>query len=144
MLDPNTSEMAGFLTEQGGLNSGYMIAQVTAASLVSSNKVLAHPASVDSIPTSANKEDMVSMSCHAAQKALEIIENTSYILAIELLCACQSIDLRKPLKTSIPLERVHQLVREKIPHLSSDRVMYPDIEAARRLIVERKVFNAVQ
>ncbi len=142
MLDPNISEMPGFLTEQGGLNSGFMIAQVTAASLASSNKVLAHPASVDTIPTSANKEDMVSMSCHAAQKALEIIENTSYILAIELLCACQSIDLKKPLKTSKPLGRVHHLVREKISYLLNDRVMYPDIEAARRLIVEGKIFDA--
>jgi len=143
MLDPNTSEMAGFLTEEGGLNSGFMIAQVTAASLASSNKVLAHPASVDTIPTSANKEDMVSMSCHAAQKALEIVENTSYILAIELLCACQAVDLKRPLKSSQPLERAHQLVRENIPHLSNDRVMYRDIEAARRLIVERKLVDIV-
>ena len=110
MLDPNTSEMAGFLTEEGGLNSGFMIAQVTAASLASANKVLAHPSSVDSIPTSANKEDFVSMSCHAAQKALEVVENTEYILAIELLCAVQAIDLKEPLKSSTPLEKVHQQI----------------------------------
>lgn len=141
MLDPNTSEMAGFLTEEGGLNSGFMIAQVTAASLASANKVLAHPASVDSIPTSANKEDFVSMSCHAAQKTLEIVENTEYILGIELLCACQAIDLKEPLKSSTALEKVHQLVRDHIPHLAKDRYMKPDIEMARELIVSGKVWD---
>lgn len=144
MLDPNTSDMAGFLTEEGGLNSGFMIAQVTAASLASSNKVLAHPASVDSIPTSANKEDMVSMSCNAAQKALEIIENTGYILAIELLCACQAIDLKRPLKTSMPLEKVHQFVRQHIPRLVNDRVMYPEIESVRELLKAGKIIELVE
>ncbi|MBD3288273.1 histidine ammonia-lyase [candidate division KSB1 bacterium] len=144
MLDPNTSEMAGFLTEEGGLNSGFMIAQVTAASLASENKVLAHPASVDSIPTSANKEDYVSMSCHAALKALEVVENTEYILGIELLCACQAIDLKEPLKSSTPLEKVHQLVRAHVPHLTTDRYMKPDIEKARELIVSGKVWAEVR
>jgi len=144
MLDPNTSDMAGFLTEQGGLNSGFMIAQVTAASLASSNKVLAHPASVDSIPTSANKEDLVSMSCHAAQKALEIIENTGYILAIKLLCSCQSIDMKRPLKSSEPLEQVHRLVRKHVSHLTGDRIMYPDIEAVYKLITAEKIIEAAK
>ena len=144
MLDPNTSDMAGFLTEEGGLNSGFMIAQVTAASLASSNKVLAHPASVDSIPTSANKEDLVSMSCYAAQKALEIIENTGYILAIELLCACQAIDLKRPLKTSTPLEKVHEFVRQQIPRLKNDRIMYPDIEAVYQMVIQGGINNIVQ
>lgn len=144
MLDPNTSDMAGFLTEEGGLNSGFMIAQVTAASLASSNKVLAHPASVDSIPTSANKEDLVSMSCNAAQKALEIIENTMYILAIELLCACQAIDLKRPLKTSPALEKVHQYVRQHIPRLVNDRVMYPEIESVRSIIETGKIIELVE
>lgn len=144
MLDPNTSDMAGFLTEEGGLNSGFMIAQVTAASLASSNKVLAHPASIDSIPTSANKEDLVSMSCHAAQKALEIIKNTGYILAIELLCACQAIDMKRPLKSSNSLEKVYQLVREHVPHLSGDRILYLDIEAAFKLIAEEKIIETAK
>ncbi len=144
MLDPNVSEMAGFLTEEGGLNSGFMIAQVTAASLASANKVLAHPASVDSIPTSANKEDFVSMSCHAGHKATEVVENTEHILAIELLCACQALDLKKPLKTSRPLQQVHRMVREKIPHLTSDRILYPDIEAARRLISDGSLLRIVE
>jgi len=144
MLDPNTSEMAGFLTEEGGLNSGFMIAQVTAASLASSNKVLAHPASVDSIPTSANKEDFVSMSCHAGNKALEVIENTEYILAIELLCACQAIDLKKPLKTSKALDQVHQFVREQIPHLSTDRFMQPDIESAHKIVSQGKIIELIR
>lgn len=144
MLDPNTSEMAGFLTEEGGLNSGFMIAQVTAASLASENKVLAHPASVDSIPTSANKEDFVSMSCHAGTKALEVLKNTEYILAIELLCACQAIDLKKPLKTSKALEQIHKYVREHIPHLSTDRLMQPDIESAYEMIARGKIIDLVK
>jgi histidine ammonia-lyase len=134
MLDPNTSDMAGFLTREGGLNSGFMLAQVTAASLASASKVLAHPASIDSIPTSANKEDFVSMSCNAAAKAHEVMDHTEYILAIELLCACQAIDLKRPLKSSEPVEAAHRLVRDQIPHLSQDRVMYPDIEAAHRFV----------
>jgi len=143
MLDPNTSEMAGFLTEAGGLNSGFMIAQVTAASLASENKVLAHPASVDTIPTSANKEDFVSMSCHAARKALDVMTNSEYILAIELLCACQAIDLKAPLKSSAPLQAVQQLVREEVPHLTVDRLLQPDIEKAHELIVSGKVWQMV-
>jgi histidine ammonia-lyase len=144
MLDPATSEMAGFLTEEGGLNSGFMIAQVTAASLASANKVLAHPASVDSIPTSANKEDFVSMSCLAANKALEVMEHTEYILAIELLCSCQAIDLKRPLKSSPLLEKVHQHIRTKIPHLALDRFMKPDIEQARLMIAEGIVYEVVK
>jgi histidine ammonia-lyase len=143
MLDPNTSEMAGFLTEEEGLNSGFMIAQVTAASLASANKVLSHPASVDSIPTSANKEDFVSMSSHAARKALEVVGHTEHILAIELLCACQAMDLKQPLRSSDVLEGIHAYVRKTIPHLKQDRVMYPDIEAARRMIAEKELVGEV-
>ncbi|MBN1154167.1 histidine ammonia-lyase [candidate division KSB1 bacterium] len=144
MLDPNTSEMAGFLTEEGGLNSGFMIAQVTAAALASENKVLAHPASVDSIPTSANKEDFVSMGCHAARKAMQIVVNAATILGIELLCACQAIDLKRPLKTSKPLEAVHEAVRAHVPHLSSDRIMYPEIDWAKDFINKGNLITAVK
>lgn len=134
MLDPGTSCMAGFLTEEGGLNSGFMIAQVTAASLVSENKVLAHPASVDSIPTSANKEDFVSMGTLAARKALEVVENCEYVLAIELLCATQGMDFKKPLESSLVLQQVTERVRQHIPHWDRDRFLAPEIEIAWKLI----------
>jgi len=134
MLDPSTSSMAGFLTEEGGLNSGFMLAQVTAASLVAENKVLAHPASVDSIPTSANKEDFVSMGTFAARKALEVVQNSEYVLAIELLCAAQGLDFKKPLHSSSPIERMLSFVRHQIPHWDRDRLMAPEIEKACDII----------
>ncbi len=144
MMDPHMSEMAGFLTEEGGLNSGFMIAQVTAAALVSENKVLAHPASVDSIPTSANKEDHVSMGTHAARKALQIIENTQTVLAIELMCACQGLDLRKPLLPAKASKAVLDAFREQIPFWDKDRVMYPDIEKARQFVVQARPLKLVE
>lgn len=134
MLDPSVSEMAGFLTEEGGLNSGFMIAQVTAAALVSENKVLAHPASVDSIPTSANKEDHVSMGTYAARKALEIVGNVENVLAIELICGCQALDLRAPFQPSAGTLEILDLVRSKIAHWKEDRLIYKDIDTAREFI----------
>lgn len=134
MLDPSTSSMAGFLTEEGGLNSGFMLAQVTAASLVSENKVLAHPASVDSIPTSANKEDFVSMGTSAARKALEVVTNCEYVLAIELLCAVQGMDFKKPHMSSPVLVQLAKKVREIIPHWDRDRFMAPEVEQACKII----------
>jgi len=134
MMDASVSELAGFLTTEGGLNSGFMIAHVTAAALVSENKVLAHPASVDSIPTSANKEDHVSMGTHAARKALEIVKNAEYVLAVELICACQALDLRTPIKPSIVTDAVLKKVRSKIDYWEEDRLMNTDIEAAYNLI----------
>ncbi|NOX88528.1 MAG: histidine ammonia-lyase [Calditrichaeota bacterium] len=144
MMDPAVSEMAGFLTEEGGLNSGFMIAQVTAAALVSENKVLAHPASVDSIPTSANKEDHVSMGMHAARKALEIVENAETVLGIELMCACQGLDLRKPLKPSEATGAVLDEFRKEIPRWTEDRVMYPDIEIAKKFVCSKKIIEIVE
>lgn len=143
MLDPCTSDMAGFLTEEGGLNSGFMVAQVTAASLVSENKVLCHPASVDSIPTSANKEDFVSMASHASRKALEVVKNAEKILAIELLCATQGFDF-KSMPSSHAINKVVQIVRSKIPHWDKDRLMYPDIENACNLIRSSELKNSVE
>jgi histidine ammonia-lyase len=143
LCDPDMSDMAGFLTEHGGLNSGFMIAQVTAASLVSENKVLAHPAAVDSIPTSANKEDYVSMGATAARQARDIVENTETVLAIELLCACQGLDLRRPLQPGAATRAARDLVRRHIPHLDQDRLMYPDIEAAKRLIRDGELLQEV-
>ncbi len=130
MMDPSMNEMAGFLTTEGGLNSGFMIAHVTAAALVSENKVLAHPASVDSIPTSANKEDHVSMGTHAARKALSIVENAEYVLAIELLCALQALDFRKPLSPAKATRALHEYVRKSIPFWDRDRQMNLDMEKA--------------
>ncbi len=144
MMDPHISEMAGFLTEEGGLNSGFMIAHVTAAALVSENKVLAHPASVDSIPTSANKEDHVSMGTHAARKALQIIENVENILAVELIAAAQALDLRAPLTPAPATAQVLALVRSQIAHWKEDRLMHTEIEKAREMIRSGAVLDAVQ
>ena len=130
LMDPSTSDLPGFLAERQGLDSGYMIAQITAASLTSQNKVLAHPASVDSVPTSANQEDYVSMGMTSALKAMEIAENTEHILAIELLCASRGIDIRTPLKPSPPLTEVYQGLRKIVPPMEEDRYLAPDIERA--------------
>ncbi len=138
MMDPTMSEMAGFLTKDGGLNSGFMIAQVTAAALVSENKVLAHPASVDSIPTSANKEDHVSMGNHAIRKALEIIKNTETVLAIELMCACQGLELRRPLQPAALSKTILNAFRQQIPFWDQDRLMYTDLEKARQFVETRQ------
>ncbi len=144
MLDPQTSSLAGFLTERGGLNSGFMMAQVTAASLVSENKVLAHPASVDSIPTSANKEDFVSMGTFAARKALDIVQNCEYVLAIELLCAAQGLDFEKKLISSPPIDHALKLVRAEIPHWERDRLMAPEIEKAYQLVRSEKFVQEIE
>ncbi|KAA3617906.1 MAG: histidine ammonia-lyase [Calditrichaeota bacterium] len=144
MMDSSLSELAGFLTTEGGLNSGFMIAHVTAAALVSENKVLAHPASVDSIPTSANKEDHVSMGTHAARKALEVIKNAVYVLAVELICGCQALDLRKPVSPSKVTKAVLDKVRSKIDYWEEDRLMNTDIEEAYTLINNKSIVEVVE
>jgi len=111
-----------------------MIAQVTAAALASENKSYAHPASVDSLPTSANQEDHVSMATFAARRLGEMADNTAGILAIELLAACQGVDFRKPLRTSDLLEQAKQLLRNEIPFYDQDRYFAPDIEGAKKLV----------
>ncbi len=133
LVNPVLSDLPPFLTRNSGLQSGYMLAQVTAAALVSEIKTLAHPASVDTIPTSANREDHVSMSMGAALKASRALELAARVLAIEVLCACQAIDLLAPLETSRPLLRVHAAVREIVPALADDRPPAPDIERIARL-----------
>ncbi len=132
--DPNFSHLPTFLVEDSGLNSGFMIAQTTAAALASANKSLAHPASVDSIPTGANQEDHVSMATGAGLRLYPMLENTSSILAIELLAACQGIDLRKPLKSSQKLQHAHALVREFVRYYDEDRFFADDILAAENII----------
>jgi histidine ammonia-lyase len=128
LVNPALSGLAPFLTTASGLQSGYMIAQVTAAALASELKTLAHPASVDTIPTSANKEDHVSMSMGAALKAERAVTTAARVIAVEVLCACQGIDLLAPLRTSAPLQRVHGFVRAIAPTLIDDRPPSPDIE----------------
>jgi len=128
------SGLPAFLVNEPGINSGFMIAQVTAAALASENKSLAHPASVDSLPTSANQEDHVSMGTFAARRLLPMCENTAGIVAIELLAACQGIDFLRPLTTSVPLEAIHKRLREKVSFYASDRFFAPDIAAAKLLV----------
>jgi histidine ammonia-lyase len=119
-----------------------MMVQVTAAALASENKALAHPASVDSIPTSANQEDHVSMGVTAARKAREVSRNLARILAIELLAACQALDFRRPQSSSKALEAVHALIRERVPFFDVDRSHHPDIVAAEDLLRQGRVLSA--
>ena len=134
LIDANLSKLPPFLVEKGGLNSGFMVAQVTAAALASENKLFAHPASVDSLPTSANQEDHVSMATFAARRLLEMADNTAGIIAIELLAACQGVDFRAPLKTSRLLERAKKQLRRKVPFYDQDRYFAPDIEKVKGLV----------
>ncbi len=134
LIDASISRLPPFLVEHGGLNSGFMIAQVTAAALASENKSLAHPASVDSLPTSANQEDHVSMATFAARRLADMADNTCGIVAIELLAAAQGVDFRAPLETSQPLQRAMAGIRAKVPFYAEDRLFAPDIEAIKRLV----------
>jgi histidine ammonia-lyase len=127
LVDPKMSGLPPFLIEESGINSGFMIAQVTAAALASENKLLAHPASVDSIPTSANQEDHVSMATHGARRLLDMAKNAATIVGIELLTASQGIDFHKPLRTSAALGEAKDVLRAAVPFYSRDRFMAPDI-----------------
>ncbi|MFZ2508557.1 MAG: histidine ammonia-lyase [Steroidobacteraceae bacterium] len=143
LIDDNLSQLPAFLVREGGLNSGFMIAQVTAAALASENKSLAHPASVDSLPTSANQEDHVSMATFAARRLHAMAENTLGIIAIELLAAAQGIDFRRPLKTSAVLESAHSLLRRKVAFYDHDRHFAPDIAAAKSVIAGEELLALV-
>ncbi len=134
MMDTNLSGLPPFLVEDGGVNSGFMIAQVTAAALASENKSLAHPAAVDSLPTSANQEDHVSMATFAARRLSPMAANTARIVAIELLAAAQGVDLRRPLKTSAKLARAVAIIRSDVAFWDRDRAFAPDLEAIRRRV----------
>jgi len=134
LIDSGVSRLPPFLTPNAGLNSGFMIAHVTAASLASENKSLAHPASVDSLPTSANQEDHVSMATFAARRLQPMINNVAHILGIELLAASQGIDFLRPLQSSAALEQVHTVLRAQCPTMMQDRYLAPDIEAASALV----------
>lgn len=134
MMDRHMSQLPPFLVANGGVNSGFMIAQVTAAALASDNKALAHPASVDSLPTSANQEDHVSMAPNAGKRLWEMAENTRGVLAVEWLGACQGLDFREGLKSSPKLEQARTILRAQVPYYSEDRFFAPDIEQASQLL----------
>ncbi|EFX88171.1 hypothetical protein DAPPUDRAFT_42116 [Daphnia pulex] len=144
LVNPVLSELPAFLVREGGLNSGFMIAHCTAASLVSENKVLCHPSSVDSLSTSAGTEDHVSMGGFSARKALQVVANVERVIAIELLAACQAIEFLRPLKTTVPLEEVYRTVRAVVRPWDKDRYMAPDIEAATNLLKDGKIWNCVK
>jgi len=134
LVDADLSRLPPFLSPEPGLNSGFMIPQVTAAALVSENKQRAYPASVDSIPTSANQEDHVSMAAHAARRLIDMARNLQAILGIELMVAAQGCDFHAPLKSSEALERARARLRAEVPHLDEDRALSPDIERASALV----------
>jgi len=134
LVDPALSGLPAFLTPKPGLNSGFMIPQVTAAALVSENKQRAYPASVDSIPTSANQEDHVSMAAHGARRLLEMAENATAVIGIEWLAAAQGVDFHAPLASSEPLEAARACLRRKVPTLADDRHFHPDMERATALV----------
>ncbi len=143
LVNPDLSGLPAFLVKDGGLRSGLMIVQYTAAALVSENKVLAHPASVDSIPTSADQEDHVSMGTIAARKARKILQNVMNVVAIELLCAAQGVDLLSPLKPSKPLQLVHEEIRKKVLFLDEDRPLYKDFTPLREMIQSDRLVGRV-
>ena len=134
LVDKHLSNLPPFLVDNGGINSGFMMAQVTAAALASENKTLAHPASIDSLPTSANQEDHVSMATFAARRLADIADNVANIVAIELLAAAQGIDFRRPLLSSETLEQAHQAIRAQVAFYDEDRYFAPDIAAIHQLI----------
>jgi histidine ammonia-lyase len=147
LINPAMSDLPAFLAPDGGLNSGHMIVQVAAASLVSENKILSHPASVDSIPTSADKEDHVSMGTIAARKFVAVVRNAENIVAMELLSASQALDLLKPLESAGAIKQAHTLIRQKVPFAKEDRVFAKDIAAIREQIgqdVFAKVTEALE
>lgn len=144
LVNPNLSELPAFLTKEGGVNSGFMIMQYTAAALVSENKILAHPASVDSIPSSGNQEDHVSMGTIAARKANEILHNVRNVIAIELVTAAQAVDFTNPEHLGKGTKVAYEMIRHQIETLEEDRVMYPDIEKGTRMIENESILNAVE
>jgi histidine ammonia-lyase len=144
LVNPQLSGLPAFLVEDGGLNSGFMIAQYAAASLVSENKVLAHPASVDSIPTSANKEDHVSMGAIAARKCRDILANTEEVIAIELLCAAQGIDLFTNIQAGNGTLAAYEVIRSRVDYMKEDRILSTDIARVKQLLLEGGIVTAVE
>lgn len=144
LISTQMSELPPFLTPNGGLNSGHMIVQVAAASLVSENKVLSHPASVDSIPTSAEKEDHVSMGTIAARKFNQILKNAEYVVAMEMLSATQAIDLLAPLKPAAAVKAVHELIRTKVPFAKEDRIFHNDVKMIHSMMLSNEISKTLE
>jgi len=144
LVNPSLSKLPAFLVEKGGLNNGFMIVQYSAASLVSENKTLSHPASVDSIPSSANQEDHVSMGTIGARKAMEIMKNTRRVLAMEMMCACQGIDLRGNKGLGKGTKKAYDVIRSKISMLTEDRELYEDINQCENLLIDNKILDKVE
>lgn len=144
LTNGSAEKLPKFLTNEGGLNSGYMIAQYTAAALVSENKVLSHPASVDSIPTSAGKEDLNSMGSISARKCFQVLRNVQTVIAIELLLAAQGVDFLKPLKCGIGTNEAYKTIREKIPTLKKDRILKDDLDKILALLLEGTILDRVE
>ena len=144
LVDPALSGLPAFLTRHPGLNSGFMMAQVTAAALVSENKQRAYPASVDSIPTSANQEDHVSMAAHGARRLIPMARNAANVVAIEALAACQACDFHAPMRSSPALERVRAAIRARVPHLDEDRYFHDDLAAAEQLVLSGELCRSVE
>ncbi|MHC1719784.1 MAG: histidine ammonia-lyase [Clostridiaceae bacterium] len=144
LINSQLNDLPAFLVKEGGLNSGFMITQYAAASLVSENKVLAHPASVDSIPSSANQEDHVSMGTIAARKSREIIENAKRVLATELMAACQAIDFREGFELGKGTAMAYKTIREVVDFVEEDRIMYDDLEKITELITSSKLVGNVE
>jgi histidine ammonia-lyase len=144
LVDPALSYgLPAFLTPKPGLNSGLMIAEVTSAALMSENKALSNPRSVDSTPTSANQEDHVSMACHAARRLLEMNGNLAGIVAVEAMAAAQGVEFRAPLKTSKPLQTVIAAIRERSARVTDDRMLSGDIDALKALCLETTVLSDI-
>jgi histidine ammonia-lyase len=144
----NAHVLPAFLIKHGGINSGFMLIQYTAAALASENKVLAHPASVDTVPTSANVEDHVSMGCTAARQVWQILDNLENILALELMAAAQGVDFRREklgaaARLGQGTQAAYDLVRQHVPFLEHDAIMYPYIEAIRRLVAEGMLAQSI-
>jgi histidine ammonia-lyase len=144
MVNPHFSGLPPFVIADSGLNSGFMIPHVVAAALVSENKIYCHPASVDSIPTSAEKEDHVSMGPIAAHKLLEVNRNVAMILAIELIIACQALDFLKPLQPSPALQLIHARIRSVVPFMAKDRSLHADIEKVAALVLEGELVSLLE
>jgi histidine ammonia-lyase len=144
LVDPKMSGLPAFLVENSGVNSGFMMAQVTAAALVSENKTIAVPCSVDSIPTSANQEDHVSMATHGARRLGRMVDNAAAVIGIELLAAAQGIDFHRPARSSVSLEQVHAAIRGDVPYYAADRYVAPDIQAAQSWVKSGRFSPLVQ
>jgi histidine ammonia-lyase len=143
LVDTNVSGLPPFLTPDAGLNSGFMIVHVTAAALASENKSLAHPASVDSLPTSANQEDHVSMATFAARRLQAMLHNTAHIVGIELLAAAQGVEFLRPLTSSAPLESLHTLIRSASPAMMQDRSLALDMTALHERVINGDISRAL-